>query len=286
MTDPQFSWETAREAAISEAQYFPRLQTSRLDEQCQEAAIATPNDAGLTDYTPIANLPGGLLESALPQPVPDASMSLGTVMPTLTPDSRDMQRQLISHTATRHVLSAPLASQLPANPVSTAKFDLRLPSFEALGIAAPHPDRKGTALQDPVFIGAGPLSKPSDPLHLLSPYEGEARGESGCMHPYRDGLILPSAEIDQKHITQYVSTFTPPDESAPAKWPSSYAHVTTAAMESPAQSDPEKTTPTIPETSRLGSSAAQRQREHLEDPQGHLPDQVKWLNDATQAIRQ
>lgn len=101
-------------------------------------------------------------------------------------------------------------------PLVKAAHNLRLPSFDLLGIAAPHPDRIGQNT-DPLFpiLGAGPLSKPEDPLHALSPA--------------------------QKRIPTYIPTFTPPDHSPSCtiNWGAFPPIVRTAVMESPPTSDPE-----------------------------------------------
>ncbi|KAF2753463.1 hypothetical protein EJ05DRAFT_490155 [Pseudovirgaria hyperparasitica] len=112
--------------------------------------------------------------------------------------------------------------------------NLRLPSFVELGIAAPHPDRKGHVPQTPFAIGVGPLSKPEDPLHELSPM-------LTAPNIFPDGAPLSSPEHAQgKHasITHFVPTFTPPYDGTISWDP--VTHVKTAAAVSPAQTDPDQ----------------------------------------------
>jgi hypothetical protein len=113
--------------------------------------------APLTTYTSLA-------ESNIAQPFP---------LPSTTPDP--LPTPLSEHLPDLHLdfSASALPSgdlSLPTPPIVKAGHDLRLPSFDALGIANPHPDRAASYSVNPFSpLGAGPLSKPEDPLHALSP---------------------------------------------------------------------------------------------------------------------
>ncbi|KAK7732205.1 hypothetical protein SLS57_001185 [Botryosphaeria dothidea] len=118
---------------------------------------------------------------------------------------------------------------------------LRLPSFDLLGIAAPHPDRFQPDA-DRFFspVGAGPLSKPDDPLHARSP-QPEPASE------IVDHLPLPSSCLpkkDQAAADQFTTLPTPPPDLSSNYW-GNISHVRTTAMDSPARSDAERTSPGI-----------------------------------------
>jgi len=105
---------------------------------------------------------------------------------------------------------------LPTPTVIKTAHALRLPSFDELGIAAPHPDRfplPSGQLFSPSAFGAGPLSKPEDPLHALSP-PLEHRCEVGT-----DAETLTSSpRADRSQVQRIVSTFTPPSEPGTFHW--------------------------------------------------------------------
>lgn len=208
--------------------------------------VATPQDAALSAFSPAPrDEQGPLLDSALPLPppsLPDAPVMMGFLsMETPTP-SKELQRDL--------TLPAAVHSSLPPDmPSSTGpsipKHSLRLPSFEALGIAVPHPDRKVSGVAEIPLIGAGPLSNPEDPLHILSPQIENAHRPSLSLRP--KDAPTSSPDSSRRQIKHFVATFTPPEESGSSSWASALANVTTAALDSPAQSDPERTTPGIAE---------------------------------------
>jgi hypothetical protein len=127
-------------------------------------------------------------------------------------------------------------STLPAASLPTPSIakvhNLRLPSFETLGIAAPHPDRIPLHSQYSFSsLGAGPLSKPEDPLHALSPL-GRLPQLDGTDH-----LISSTPLAAKAHIEQLVSVVTPPSEPGMLNW-GAFVNVRTAGVGSPPSSDP------------------------------------------------
>lgn len=203
--------------------------------------LATPNDAALADCTPGAEASGGpLLESALPPAFPDAPAMLGALdLETPSPLAEFHFNPLPS---SLEAILPSVTQQTSAAAALVARHGMRLPSFEALGIAAPLPGRKPVTPGDGLLVGAGPLSMPGDPLHELDP-ERQLAATAGRRSSYIGGSPLPSADATQRSITHYIPTLTPPDETARARWPDQFPSVTSAAMQSPAHSDPERTTP-------------------------------------------
>ncbi|KAF2095745.1 hypothetical protein NA57DRAFT_44139 [Rhizodiscina lignyota] len=172
-------------------------------------------------------------------------------------------------------VGADIPNDMTPTSSAVARRSLRLPSFEALGIAAPHPDRKWNNSGDFSLVGAGPLSNAGDPLHILSPrIEASARRYS-LSHP--EDAPTQACESNRKQISHYVTTFTPPEDAKLPKWPpGAYANVKTAAMESPAQSDQEHTTPNM---AAPGSSEAPAGPQGLSEQLSNLsiPDR-SWLD--------
>ncbi|KAF2704673.1 hypothetical protein K504DRAFT_389560 [Pleomassaria siparia CBS 279.74] len=116
---------------------------------------------------------------------------------------------------------------LPSPSVVKVGYNLRLPSFETLGIAAP------SLYSGYSFMGSGPLSKPEDPLHALSPPLGPIHQLDGPHDPI-GSTSGPSANA---HIDHLVPVFTPSEEADMPNW-ASFVNVRTAGVGSPPSSDP------------------------------------------------
>lgn len=124
---------------------------------------------------------------------------------------------------------------LPTPTIIKTAHSLRLPSFDVLGIAAPHPDRAPLRHRHSFSssaLGAGPLSKPEDPLHALSPplvhqSQADTATESPPASP-------KSARAQVEHI---IPTFTPPSEPGTFHW-GPLVSVRPAGLGSPPSSDP------------------------------------------------
>ncbi|KAF1983272.1 hypothetical protein K402DRAFT_176306 [Aulographum hederae CBS 113979] len=141
------------------------------------------------------------------------------------------------------------------------KHNLRLPSFDMLGIASPHPDRIAPNPEQRFTpIGAGPLSRPDDPLHANSP--ALARGLLPPFSPRSDALSACSTDPPAKPVCPPTSAFTPPADPGAVDWSAGIAKITTAAMESPTPTDPEKTTPGTGEQPPSSDSSEQQQQQH------------------------
>ncbi|CAI6342178.1 unnamed protein product [Periconia digitata] len=153
------------------------------------------------------DLPTPLLESG-----PDLSLSFaGTILPS------------------NHV-------PLPTPPAVKTSPNLRLPSFDLLGIAAPHPDRKSfDASLSFASLGAGPLSKPEDPLHALSPPLARIP-HLDAPHDFPSPPVA-TAKPARGDLHHPVPVVTPPTESGTLNW-GSFVNVRPAGLGSPPSSEP------------------------------------------------
>ena len=124
---------------------------------------------------------------------------------------------------------------LPSPTVIKTTHNLRLPSFDVLGIAAPHPDRipyQSSHSFSPTALGAGPLSKPEDPLHALSPPLGHPPQADTAAESLTSSPKAARAQVDR-----IISTFTPPSESGTFHW-GPLLNLRPADLGSPPSSDP------------------------------------------------
>ncbi|KAH3909773.1 hypothetical protein HBH56_152080 [Parastagonospora nodorum] len=124
---------------------------------------------------------------------------------------------------------------LPSPTVIKTAHNLRLPSFDVLGIAAPHPDRIPYQFShsfSPTALGAGPLSKPEDPLHALSPpLEHPPQADTAAES------LVSSPKAARAQVDRIISTFTPPSEPGTFHW-GPLLTVRPAEIGSPPSSDP------------------------------------------------
>ena len=129
---------------------------------------------------------------------------------------------------------APMHFTPPAMPRSKTGPGLRLPSFEALGIAAPHPERFGQFGLDGTWIGA-PQEAMREPLaeedaELVDMF---ARLGGGKLDP-PDGVPSKAGRRGTSTpVRHYVTTLTPPAEAGEINW-QSLATVSAAPLDSPA----------------------------------------------------
>jgi len=220
----------------------------------QDPQLASPNDVGYTNFSPVVT-GTSLFESAPLEALPQPPVLGATCSETPTPLTEHAHPDL----GLESLIADDLFSTLvPLPDLPAHKHNLRLPSFDALGIAAPHPDRKSANLEN-LFtpLGAGPLSKPEDPLHSSSP--ALARSSFTCGTAHRGELPTSAQEYPHTNdgrVGHLISTVTPPaDDHQAVDW-SNGRLIMTAAMESPAATDPEMTTPSIEEASSTQRPAA------------------------------
>ncbi|KAF2139237.1 uncharacterized protein K452DRAFT_300312 [Aplosporella prunicola CBS 121167] len=162
-------------------------------------------------------------------------------------------------------LALPAAAAAAAAASPHHRHQLRLPSFDLLGIAAPHPDRfhPATALRGFSPVGAGPLSKPEDPLHAQSPPR-------------------PGPERERKSYEQSIDLLTPPPDPSVNYW-GSFAHVRAAAMDSPPDHSDRAKSLTPP--SNPAADLAIRPGPPSDDDDGdEADDDESWLHESLRAI--
>lgn len=121
---------------------------------------------------------------------------------------------------------APVPSKSPARPSLRAGSGLRLPSFDELGIAAPHPDRHGVDNLDRTFSHAAreamrePFSAPHFESSLAAAFQdtkiggeaGDTRCGQGAAHCLSPGRAVKAP------VPRYVETLTPPAERHEPDW--------------------------------------------------------------------
>ena len=201
--------------------------------QCREALHAsssipaTPDEgvgAGSCSDAAVPTDLSSFLDDSLPQPVPQPS---AIPQPLKIPTIEDRPYlDLTLGLPSSHV-------SLPTPTVLRTSHSLRLPSFDVLGIAAPHPDRIPQR-SDQFFtpLGAGPLSKPEDPLHALSPPIDFFKHVDGdTVTPFT------SPKPTRARVGYLVPTHTPPSEPETITW-GSFVNVPTVGLGSPPSSDP------------------------------------------------
>ena len=221
---------------LSDASLPPLQQQLHVDAALSQSLPATPD--GILDVgTPgpetvaprgLAVLPvndvASLLDFSLPRPLPLPST---LPQPPLSPKIYDPAQLDL----TTGLPPTPLAPPSPSLFKTPQK--LQLPSFDVLGIAAPHPDRYPLhPTHSFSSLGAGPLSKPDDPLHALSPPLARS-----LPHDASPILAPASPSATSSQLDHLLSTFTPPSELGTINWPS-FVNPSTAALGSPPHSDP------------------------------------------------
>ncbi|KAF2170042.1 hypothetical protein M409DRAFT_19654 [Zasmidium cellare ATCC 36951] len=133
---------------------------------------------------------------------------------------------------------APVRSSPPRQSHPRPHPGLRLPSFEALGIAAPHPDRFGRlAFNLNAMNGAAAESVASNnsDFDLLSAFNATQISPMRLRHPLDAKIVLGSSRTIATPIRHDVATLTPPAETGEIQQnPIAAAFISHATMDSPA----------------------------------------------------
>lgn len=168
---------------------------------------------------------------------PDASKPEPLMTP-LSEDRVESPMDMIVGGALAPVHSPPLPLSPPQR-----RSQLRLPSFEALGIAAPHPDRFGVVEFEPT-PGCDTMRLPGTPQaeHDISQsLDGADVGQTTADDPSDLPPSKGAGRAMQLPIHHYVNTITPPADGSKLDW-GSLAKVQTGAMDSPS-TDPGNAAP-------------------------------------------
>jgi len=189
----------------------------------------------------------GLQDTSLVDPtLPPQPFPLPLPSPDDLPSPLQERRPDLSLSFAADVLPSTAVS-LSTPPVVKNAHNLRLPSFDLLGIANPHPDRPNHSISSFSPLGAGPLSKPEDPLHVLSPPLGRHHKLDGSIKPF--AATPPAARA---HVEHLVPVITPPAEPGTVNW-GSFVNVRPAGLGSPPGSDP-GVTPNLTTTANASST--------------------------------
>ncbi|KNG50998.1 hypothetical protein TW65_71827 [Stemphylium lycopersici] len=237
---------------------------------------ATPDEgveAGPCSDISVPSDISSFLDAFLPQPFPLPS---AIPQPLRTPITEDRPHLDLA-------LNLPASSPLlPTQTVLKTTHNLRLPSFDVLGIAAPHPDRILLRTGLPFSpLGAGPLSKPEDPLHALSPPLDNYKHAAGDTH-----TPVTSPEAASAHVERLVPTHTPPSDSEPGtiSW-RSFVNNCAAGLGSPPNSDPGVS----PSLNKTASASAPVQAPIIVPTHNDSDDTLRmaaWIEEAKNAIIQ
>ncbi|UPX20036.1 uncharacterized protein EKO05_0010282 [Ascochyta rabiei] len=228
MTDPHFSplpaslmdTQEPYAAATPTSPAMPATPDEGTAVFCADPAVCRARAEVPTNQLP------SFLDALIPQPFPLPSAS---PQPLATPTLADQPHLDPSFAGT----FLPTDVSLPSPTLARTAHNFRLPSFDVLGIAVPHPDRiplHSTASFS--SLGAGPLSKPEDPLHALSPpLQFRSRLDKPAQRP------AASPKATRQHWEHQIPTFTPPTEPGTFNW-GSLVKVRTAGAGSPPSSEP------------------------------------------------
>ena len=264
-------------------------------------------------------------------PVPKAAIPLGPETPedvrqSIQPPSvAACSRNIIERLTDKNVPAAMTMLDLPfASPSISSRLvvkqptvtrKLRLPSFDALGIAAPHPDRIGSySIQLFPLVGAGPLSNPDDHLHELS-YRLDSRTA-----PVAHDAVFNAHEIDtstptptltptpkparpiaafakgtnHKKLHHFISTFTPPEENPSIDWTVVLTHVEPAGalqggeelatMDGDRDGSPEQASDLMVDVTAAPSDAATLAEARSDEKEDEIIP--SWLKGAAETIRE
>ncbi|KAK7525919.1 uncharacterized protein IWZ02DRAFT_203104 [Phyllosticta citriasiana] len=260
-----------------------------LDKHGPYAHSSSSSSSSTSPSSPCNLLPPSLLEPAPdPSSVPSLAhqQATNTTTPTLVLPRPDSTHDSIAASPD----AATAALLRPSPHFLKAGHDLRLPSFQLLGIATPHPDRPLDPDNNTDSCSSPHQSPPPPPPPPLpttrlsdapSPKIARAPPSSGGAPP--DSLPTPnsgSASKDPKLGDHRVELPTPPADTGTKFWANS-SHVRNTPMDSPARSDLERSSPGF---GFAHSAPAQQSTSSAHD--SSLPDTngFGWLNGGLQAI--
>ncbi|KAF2024301.1 hypothetical protein EK21DRAFT_78991 [Setomelanomma holmii] len=205
------------EAALSSA--IPATPDEHADPPCPGSVVPRgPAEGAINDFP-------SLLDVSVPQPQP---LPLPSAETPFREDHPEFDLNFAGLLPSTNV-------SLPTPTIVKTAHNLRLPSFDVLGIAAPHPDRfplTPSHSYSSTTIGAGPLSKPEDPLHALSPPLDHCEQADTAASPFNSSPKVARAQVDR-----IVPTYTPPSEPGTFNW-RALMSVRPAGLGSPPSSDP------------------------------------------------
>lgn len=177
------------------------------------------------------------------------------------------------------------AASLPSLSSPRAKDGpgLRLPSFESLGIAAPHPDRFGELTLNGVLADASLTSK-AESMQISDVAERNQLSDSDQLEQRRGWAGLESdgkgGRAVQSTVHHYIETLTPPAEKIPQQWPT-FTTVSSAGIDSPETDPGAAMTPALGSNGSPSMSAESGSR--FENTEG-VPEGEFWFSGAVGTI--
>jgi len=202
----------------------------------------------------------------------------------MTPQS---ERSNSSLTSDMNLIVGGALAPIPQRPLVKAGPGLRLPSFEAMGIASPHPDNIGLPGADDAAASLArerilglTLRSRSDPgrvegTALLSPDVGSAPDLQQLPSPKSSSHPQPTP------LHQYVHTLTPPAETGEPSWRPS---IMTAVMDSPNTEPGLAVSQADAGDQSVQAASGAMQNVTISTPA--ITGERSWLEEAVQAIRQ
>lgn len=260
----------------------PALSNGSLDSPTLQKTLASVTSPA--PWTPYSLFPGA---SSIMPSEPGASKEALIVTPPA-------EQPGASHTSLGSEMNiivggalAPISDVAPQRPVAKAGPGLRLPSFEAMGIASPRPENLYLPVADATVAGAA--RERALGLAIRS-HSDPGRVEASALHTPDGGSVTdiervqsPKPCLHPQHtpLHQYVHTLTPPAETGEPGWRPS---IMTAAMDSP---DMESgVNPSQAEDSDPSVNAASGALQNINISAPAMTGERSWLEDAVQAIRQ
>ena len=253
----------------------PALSDGSLDSPTLQRTLASATTPA--PWTPYSAYPEA---SAIMPAEPGASRE--TLI--MTPQSERSNSSLASD---MNLIVGGALAPIPQRPLVKAGPGLRLPSFEAMGIASPHPDNIGlpgadnaaASLARERILGLALRSR-SDPgrvegTTLLSPDIGSAPDLQQLPSPKSSSHPQPTP------LHQYVHTLTPPAETGEPSWRPS---IMTAVMDSPNTEPGLAVSQADAGDQSVQAASGAMQNVTISTPA--ITGERSWLEEAVQAIRQ
>lgn len=167
--------------------------------------------------------PVAIISPIVEHPASD-SVLIPAIPPYLVPmlPTPDHETAPERSTATIEGRSLEIDDSIPATQSSPkAPSNLRLPSFQMLGIAAPHPNDYPVDLDCSVLpVDVGPISAPNDPLRTANAVQVVRNTPLNSFVPRLPGSPVSAEQHSpaQKAVRHYILTQTPPDDNGVMNW--------------------------------------------------------------------
>lgn len=227
------------------------------------SSTVLPSEPGATRQAPAMTPPADVVAADM-HPTTDMNVLVGGALQPI-PDQQQQQ---------------------PQRSVAKTGPGLRLPSFEAMGIASPRPDYfppvaddqiAGAARDRALSLGSRSHSHPG--RVEMSSFQTSDIGDA----PRLDRVQSPRPCLQRNPVHQYVQTLTPPAETGDPSWRPS---IMTAVMDSPNIESESALPPSQDEPSNQSVSAASDAMQNVSISAPATTGERAWLEGAVQALRE